>query len=590
MLGSKRLRPLSVLYALSVLSRAEEIRMSDLLNRLSIRQKLNGIVVLALSGLLLVAGLSGWQLYETKVADRKAMARTAVDSARTIVRAMVAKEKSGALPRAQAQAAALEALKAIRHNGNEYVWVNDTALKMVMHPIRPDYDGQSMATYALPDGTLLFREFVTAATRSPAGADVPYLWPKPGMDQPVDKVSFVVLEPDWNWIIGSGVYVDEVQKEALTVVMTVLGGSLVIGLLMLGLVLGIRRSLTGPLSGVTGALKELTAGNYAVALPKAHPGTELGDMTAALLVLRDAAAERERLAEAEKAAREADLRRAETVSRLIHQFDDRVGGVLQAVGAASTQLDQAAREMANVAQEADRQAVVAAASTEQTSANVQTVASATEELTASIREIGHQVAQSSRITAEAVDEAERTRAVVGGLADAARQIGSVLDLIRAIAEQTNLLALNATIEAARAGDAGKGFAVVAGEVKNLAAQTAKATEDISSQIAAIQQASGGAVEAINGIGQTVSKVNDIAAAVAAAVEEQAAATAEIARNVEEAASGTETVSATVMQVRSAASRAGGASQQVLGAGAGLATQAGDLRDAVGRFLADIRAA
>jgi methyl-accepting chemotaxis protein len=232
---------------------------------------------------------------------------------------------------------------------------------------------------------------------------------------------------------------------------------------------------------------------------------------------------------------------------------------------------------------------VAAAST-QASTNVETVAAAAEELAASIGEIGRQVAHSNQISRRAADEAGRTDADVQELAKTALRIGEVVSLISDIASQTNLLALNATIEAARAGEAGKGFAVVANEVKSLANQTARATEEISTQITAVQDQTKAVVDAIRSIGTVIDEVSSIAGAIAAAVEQQSAATQEIARNVEQAAAGTSEVSSTIAGVQQAAGDTGSAATTVLDAARLLSGQAGELRQAVDQFLADVKVA
>ncbi len=297
----------------------------------------------------------------------------------------------------------------------------------------------------------------------------------------------------------------------------------------------------------------------------------------------------ERQAEQERTRIEAERQRKEGLRRMADDFDAAVGGVVNAVAAAATQLQSTAGSMSGIARSTTQQSLAAAAATEQAAANVQTVASASEELAASIREISTQVSSASRIAEGAVDQAQATDAIVQGLSSAADKIGAVVNLITNIAGQTNLLALNATIEAARAGEAGKGFAVVASEVKSLANQTTKATEEISQQITGVQEATRKAVDAIHTIGGTIGQISEINGSIASAVEEQGAATQEIARNVEQAAAGTRQASASVTDVNQAAGEAATAAGQVLTASGELSTLAERLRGEVGRFLAEVRA-
>jgi methyl-accepting chemotaxis protein len=303
----------------------------------------------------------------------------------------------------------------------------------------------------------------------------------------------------------------------------------------------------------------------------------------------EARADAERRAEQERLRAEAEARRKAELMTLASSFEHAVGGVVETVASAATQLNATAKSMTGIAGETEQQSLAAASASEQAASNVQTVASASEQLAASIREISGQVAKSSRIAQGAVTHARHTDEIVRSLATSAEKIGEVVNLINQIAGQTNLLALNATIEAARAGEAGKGFAVVASEVKNLANQTSKATEDIGQQIATVQATTQEAVEAIRNISNVIGEISEISGSIAAAVEEQGAATTEIARSVEEAAEGTRVVSNNVVRVSTSAKEAGHAADQVLGASGELSGQASRLRQEVGRFLSQIRA-
>ncbi len=362
--------------------------------------------------------------------------------------------------------------------------------------------------------------------------------------------------------------------------------------LLLGVALAflIGRSITGPLTAMTAAMRRLAGGEKSVEIPARDGKDEIAEMATAVDVFKQNMLRADELALEQRAEQEKKEQRQRKIEGYIGAFDSTVQQALGALGSASNEMRSTAESMSATAEETSRQATAVAAASEQASTNVQTVASASEELSSSISEIGRQVEQSSSITKKAVDQAKTTSMTVDGLAKAAQRIGDVVKLIQDIASQTNLLALNATIEAARAGEAGKGFAVVASEVKTLANQTAKATEEISSQISEIQTATGETVSAIEAIGQTIAHVNEIASTIASAVQEQSAATQEIAGNVQQASKGTTEISQTIVGVTQAASETGAASSQVLSASTELSQQAEKLRGEVDSFLAKIRAA
>jgi len=280
----------------------------------------------------------------------------------------------------------------------------------------------------------------------------------------------------------------------------------------------------------------------------------------------------------------------ESLQQLADSFDKTVGGIIETVASAATELEATAGTMTRTAELTQGLSQSAATASEQASANVQSVASATEELAGSVSEIGRQVHRSSEIAGEAVAQAGKADSRIGQLSDAADRIGDVVSLITAIADRTNLLALNATIEAARAGDAGKGFAVVAHEVKELAAQTAKATGEISTQVDEMRGITRDAVTAIKEIGATIGSMSQISTAVASAVEQQGAATQEISRNIHDAATGTSQVASNISDVGRGASETGAASEQVHSAAQSLSRESNGLKSAVHHFLSTIRAA
>ncbi|SDB72355.1 methyl-accepting chemotaxis protein [Belnapia rosea] len=352
----------------------------------------------------------------------------------------------------------------------------------------------------------------------------------------------------------------------------------------------LARRVVAPVVALTGTVQHLAAGSYDTAVPHQGRRDEIGEMAAAVEVLRQGAMEAARLAMVVAAEQAAKAARAEQLEAALRRFEAEMAVGLEAFAAAAAPLEATADALTAAADTSRAQAAVMSGAAGGAAANVQTVAASAEELAASIAEVARQVADSARAAGRAAADAAATDAAVTSLSDAAQRIGEVVGLISSIAGQTNLLALNATIEAARAGEAGKGFAVVAGEVKALAAQTAKATEAIGPQITAMQAETSKAVEAIRGIARTVDALNGIAGQVAAAAEQQAAATQEIGRAVAEAAAGTEEVSRQTLGVLEGADRAGDATAELRQASGGLARRAAELRRTVDGFLVSVRAA
>ena len=548
------------------------------------------MVTLSVIGSLVIIFSALQSVERVLLEDRMVKTRHVVETASGVIEHFHAQEKSGELSREAAQAAAMGAVKALRYEEKDYFWINDMGPVMVMHPIKPKLDGQDLAGFADPAGKHLFVEFVNEVKRNGAGF-VNYLWPKPGMEEPVEKVSYVKGFAPWGWIIGSGIYIDDVNRlfwDNASVLLSILGIIIVIVGILSFLV---ARSVTGPIARLGESMEELAGGNTDIHVHGQDLTNEIGGMARLVQVFKENAIEKSRLEAAQAEAQEqAEAEKRRLMAKTADDFEASIGTVVDGVSLASGTMQSSAESMTAIADQTSEQTSSVAAAANRASTNVQTVASAAEELSASIGEIGRQVAQSSEIAQRAVRDAKHTNDEIRGLAEAASKIGEVVAMITDIADQTNLLALNATIEAARAGDAGKGFAVVASEVKNLANQTGKATDEIGAQIGAVQNATRDAVAAIEGIGKTIGEINGIAAAIAAAVEEQAAATQEIARNVEQAAADTSEVSSTVTTVTEAAGETGRTAGQVRDVAHDLAEKSETLRSEVSRILTQIRAA
>jgi methyl-accepting chemotaxis protein len=107
----------------------------------------------------------------------------------------------------------LKVIKSLRYGNDGYFWINNTKPKMVMHPTEPKLDGKDLSNYKDPNGKELFNEFVKVAKNSGNGY-VEYMWPKPNFDKPQPKLSYIYYFKEWDWIIGTGIYIDDIQAQA----------------------------------------------------------------------------------------------------------------------------------------------------------------------------------------------------------------------------------------------------------------------------------------------------------------------------------------------------------------------------------------
>ena len=558
------------------------------MGKAGIAVKLMSTAVLALLGFVILSWVALGELRQTMLDDRLSKVEALTQVAAGIIKSYDERARAGEFDEATARAQAIETLRQIRYQGQEYYFVYTADGTAVMVPPKPEREGKNFIDAKDADGVPYIRHLVDGAKAG--GGKVFYTFPRPNSDLPVAKVSFASLYQPWGWIVGTGVYLDDVGAEFQAAAWRF--GLIALAVTLVSLVLAglLARGIAGPILHLSHAAERLAQRDFSVQIDGAERRDEIGILTKAIGVLRDEAVQAETVrTQQQETYRQTSIQRREARLKLADDVEATIKRVSDVLVDAVAEMEGAARIVSGAVQSAGDQASTVVSTAEQASANVATVAAAAEQLSASIHEIASQVHRSSDMSHQAVGEAERTNTLVLSLAEAAGRIGEVVTLINDIAAQTNLLALNATIEAARAGDAGKGFAVVAGEVKTLANQTAKATEEISNQIGAVQARTREAVAAIRGIGGTIGTLNDIAGAIAAAVEEQGAATQEIARNVQQAATGTQEVAGVLGQLSAATAEAGGSAESVLYIAGRLTSEAGSLETEIHNFMDTVRA-
>ncbi|WP_297846486.1 methyl-accepting chemotaxis protein, partial [Pseudomonas sp.] len=386
------------------------------------------------------------------------------------------------------------------------------------------------------DGVFIFNEMVTIAKNKGAGP-LNYRWPKPGSSTAVEKTSFVQLFEPWGWIVGSGVYIDDLQNEFYAQVWKASLVGLGIALIMALLVVMISRSIVRPLQDAVDAMANIASGE--------------SDLT-----------------------RSMDTQGRDEVTQLathFNAFTTKLKQVVQQLLEAAAALGQASTELGSNANQAQ-------AHSKQQSQQMELVATAINEVTYGVQDVAKNAEQAASEMRDAENQAKQgqvnidsslrqidllsstiTQAVgvIQTLAAESTQIGGVLEVIRSIADQTNLLALNAAIEAARAGEQGRGFAVVADEVRLLAQRTQKSTAEIQVMIERLQGHSDAAVKVIGDSSQAsqltidqasqagasltsithaLRNLNGLNASIASATLQQAHVVEDINQNVTQAAS------------------------------------------------------
>ncbi len=502
--------------------------------------------------------------------ERKAAVRMQVEAAASIATEFAQKAQKGLMSEEEAKERARVAIRDIRYGNNNYLFaflLDGTSV--IMGPKR-EMEDTDISGLKDANGVFLIKEMIKVAKTG--GGYVNYMFPRAGSKTAFNKISYAMKVEPWQWVIGTGVYTDDL--DAIFMSWVWIAAMCAVGLIVAvcSFAIPLALDLIRPIRAMTETMGIVASGDTSTVVPGRDRKDEIGDMAKAVEHFRLTALEKEEVEqkaaeEREKVEEERRRNAAEQQHALdlvgdgLHRLADgeltikittdvapSYNSLKEDFNLATNKLHEAmisvdggakgikakTGEITQASDELSRRTESQAASLEETVAALAQITDTVKDNAKSSSRAKEVVSAAKLAADESCEVVHKAIEAMGGIERSSNEINQIIGLIDEIAFQTNLLALNAGVEAARAGEAGRGFAVVASEVRGLAQRSAHAARDIKKLVSnSSEQVEHGVklvsktVETLDSIKEEVSKIDDVFTTIVAGGEAQSSGLAEV---------------------------------------------------------------